>query len=151
MEPSYGPQTKKLRFVEGLKVDVTLRINPGFGHGHSQKVNTGGEVSKHGIWHEQIEECVALGEKLGINVHGLHMHIGSGSDFEHLSAVCDAMVDAARRFGKGLKVISAGGGLPIPYQKENVTRINVEAYYDLWNDARKKIEEEFGHKIDLEV
>jgi diaminopimelate decarboxylase len=136
---------------EGLKVDVTLRINPGFGHGHSQKVNTGGEVSKHGIWHEQIEECVALGEKLGINVHGLHMHIGSGSDFEHLSAVCDAMVDAARRFGKGLKVISAGGGLPIPYHKENVTRINVEAYYDLWNDARKKIEEEFGHKIDLEV
>ena len=31
--------------------NVTLRINPGFGHGHSQKMNTGGEGSKHGIWH----------------------------------------------------------------------------------------------------
>ncbi len=28
---------------------VWLRINPGFGHGHSQKTNTGGENSKHGI------------------------------------------------------------------------------------------------------
>lgn len=31
--------------------NITLRINPGFGHGHSQKTNTGGEQSKHGIWH----------------------------------------------------------------------------------------------------
>ena len=29
---------------------VWLRINPGFGHGHSRKTNTGGESSKHGIW-----------------------------------------------------------------------------------------------------
>jgi diaminopimelate decarboxylase len=35
---------------------ITLRINPGFGHGHSQKTNTGGEQSKHGIWHEQLDE-----------------------------------------------------------------------------------------------
>ena len=28
---------------------VWLRINPGFGHGHSNKTNTGGEYSKHGI------------------------------------------------------------------------------------------------------
>src|SRR5262245_287534 len=30
---------------------ITLRVNPGFGHGHSRKTNTGGEQSKHGIWH----------------------------------------------------------------------------------------------------
>ncbi|MEN6556944.1 MAG: diaminopimelate decarboxylase, partial [Thermoguttaceae bacterium] len=27
---------------------ITLRINPGFGHGHSQKTNTGGKQAKHG-------------------------------------------------------------------------------------------------------
>lgn len=36
----------------------------------------------------------------GQTVVGLHMHIGSGSDFEHLSKVCDAMVDCALRFEK---------------------------------------------------
>src|SRR5690606_7015250 len=38
-------------FSPGAK--VTLRLNPGFGHGHSRKTNTGGEWSKHGIWHTQ--------------------------------------------------------------------------------------------------
>ena len=42
---------------------VWLRINPGFGHGHSQKTNTGGETSKHGIWHEQLDEAYALIER----------------------------------------------------------------------------------------
>ena len=37
--------------------EITLRLNPGFGHGHSQKTNTGGQQSKHGIWHQQIEDC----------------------------------------------------------------------------------------------
>ena len=38
--------------------NITLRINPGFGHGHSQKTNTGGEHSKHGIWHQQFDDCL---------------------------------------------------------------------------------------------
>ena len=37
---------------------VWLRINPGFGHGHSQKTNTGGKQSKHGIWRSQLAECL---------------------------------------------------------------------------------------------
>jgi diaminopimelate decarboxylase len=130
--------------------EVTLRINPGFGHGHSRKTNTGGEWSKHGIWHTQLEEALRLGEKAGVRIDGLHMHIGSGTDFDHLSTVCDAMVKAAKRFGKGLKVISAGGGLPIPYRK-NQSRIDIKAYYELWDKARKHIERDLGHAITLEV
>lgn len=37
---------------------VRLRINPGFGHGHSNKTNTGGEHSKHGIWHSELEDAL---------------------------------------------------------------------------------------------
>lgn len=134
-----------------IDVPVTLRLNPGFGHGHSQKTNTGGEVSKHGIWHEQLEEVIALGRELGVRIEGLHMHIGSGADFEHLAQVAGSMVEAARRFGKDLKVISAGGGLPIPYRKENPTHVDVAKYYEIWDGARKQIEAEVGHKISLEI
>ena len=88
--------------------EITIRINPGFGHGHSAKTNTGGESSKHGIWHEQLEECVALAAKHDVSVTGLHMHIGSGTDFEHLSQVCEAMAATARRVGNTIKTISAG-------------------------------------------
>ena len=136
------------RFYPGAP--VTLRINPGFGHGHSRKTNTGGEWSKHGIWHTQLEECLRLGREAGVKIHGLHMHIGSGTDFEHLSQVCDSMVQAARRMGPQLDVISAGGGLPIPYHK-NQAHIDLEAYFKLWDKARKKIEHDVGHSVRLEV
>jgi diaminopimelate decarboxylase len=136
------------RFYPGA--EVTLRINPGFGHGHSRKVNTGGSYSKHGIWHADLEECLRLGAEAGVDIQGLHMHIGSGSDYHHLSTVCDAMVKAAKRMGPQLKVISAGGGLPIPYRKEQA-RIDIAAYHGLWDKARKAIEKEAGHPVGLEV
>lgn len=129
---------------------VILRINPGFGHGHSRKTNTGGEWSKHGIWHSQLEECLKLGREAGVKIHGLHMHIGSGTDFEHLAQVCGSMVRAARLLGKDLEVISAGGGLPIPYRKEQ-PRIDTAAYFDLWDKARKEIEANAGRAVRLEV
>jgi diaminopimelate decarboxylase len=130
--------------------EVILRLNPGFGHGHSRKTNTGGEWSKHGIWHTQLEEALRLGEAAGVHIVGLHMHIGSGTDFDHLSTVCDAMVKAAKRFGPALKIVSAGGGLPIPYRK-NQARIDLKAYYELWDKAHKLIERDLGHPVTLEV
>ena len=130
--------------------DVTLRINPGFGHGHSRKTNTGGEFSKHGIWHTEIEECLRLGAEAGVNIRGLHMHIGSGTDFDHLATVCDAMVSAASRVGAQLEVISAGGGLPVPYHKDQ-PRIDLTAYHALWERACRAVEDIVGHPVSLEV
>ena len=138
----------------GIDVPITLRINPGFGHGHSQKVNTGGESSKHGIWHTQIPDCLASAKAHGLTIRGLHMHIGSGADFEHLAQVCEAMVNAARTFAQHaptLTVVSAGGGLPIPYHKDNPARIDTQRYYELWDAARQEIAQITGHDIHLEV
>ena len=94
--------------------NITLRINPGFGHGLSQKTNTGGEHSKHGIWHEQLEDCLGRADRHGLCVNGLHMHIGSGTDMEHLAKVCGAMLQAALRAGRSVTSVSAGGGIPDP-------------------------------------
>jgi diaminopimelate decarboxylase len=112
--------------------EVTLRVNPGFGHGHSQKTNTGGEGSKHGIWLTEIAECVKRAAKYGIQVTGLHMHIGSDTDMEHLSSVCTAMEKTALEVGGSLHTISAGGGLPTPYRDED-KRVDLKAYFELWD------------------
>jgi len=79
---------------------ITLRINPGFGHGHSQKTNTGGEQSKHGIWHEQLDDCLQRADRHGLAVTGIHMHIGSGTDLAHLAQVCGALEKAAEVVGR---------------------------------------------------
>ena len=130
--------------------NITLRINPGFGHGHSQKTNTGGEQSKHGIWHEQLDDCLRLADQHGLTVTGLHMHIGSGTDFEHLAEVCGAMEQAAVAVGRTITSVSAGGGLPIAY-KEDDSQIDVDRYFQLWDATRRRLEENFGHKISLEI
>ena len=130
--------------------EITMRINPGFGHGHSAKTNTGGESSKHGIWHEQIDNCLQRAAKYKLTVTGLHMHIGSGTDFEHLSQVCGAMQIAAQKIGSSIKTISAGGGLPTPYKPDD-TGLDVDRYFQLWDQTRKQLESEFGHSISLEI
>jgi diaminopimelate decarboxylase len=129
---------------------ITLRINPGFGHGHSQKVNTGGAQSKHGIWHEQLEECIERALQHKLSITGMHMHIGSGTDLEHLSQVCTAMEKAALIVGSSIISISAGGGLPVPY-REGESLVDIDAYFKLWDATRHRLATQFGHSISLEI
>lgn len=130
--------------------DITLRINPGFGHGHSQKTNTGGEQSKHGIWRDQLGDCLLRADRHGLTVSGLHMHIGSGTDLEHLSQVCQSMERAVEEVGRVVNTISVGGGLPIPY-REGQEYVDLAAYFDLWDGTRKRLERQLGHDVRLEI
>jgi len=130
--------------------EITLRVNPGFGHGHSRKTNTGGELAKHGIWHEHLADCLVNADHYGLGVTGLHMHIGSGADLEHLARVCAAMEAAAAVAGRNLKSISAGGGLPVPYH-EDQSYMDLGEYFRLWNATRKRLEAKFDHPLRLEI
>ena len=129
---------------------VWLRINPGFGHGHSQKTNTGGEQSKHGIWHSDLPQALAAVTRHKLKLIGIHMHIGSGVDYSHLANVCDAMVDLVRNMNHDLQAISAGGGLSIPY-RAGEAQVDTAHYFSLWDAARKRIEAHLGHTVHLEI
>lgn len=132
---------------------VWLRVNPGFGHGHSKKTNTGGESSKHGIWVENLRRALAIVERRQLRLVGLHMHIGSGADMQHLARVCDAMEDAVRatvEAGLDIAAISGGGGLTIPYRAEE-REVDPRAYFRSWDQTRKRIEGQVGHAVGLEL
>lgn len=129
---------------------VWLRLNPGFGHGHSRKTNTGGPSSKHGIWIDELEACLRIVDQYGLTLVGLHMHIGSGVDYQHLHRVCDSMVDAVRRANRPLAAISAGGGLSVPY-KAGDPEIDTAEYYAAWDKARKEAEVITGGSLRLEL
>ena len=132
---------------------VWLRINPGFGHGHSNKTNTGGEHSKHGIWHTDLPAALDAIKQHGLKLVGLHMHIGSGVDYSHLQEVCGAMVNLVRTAhaaGHDLHAISAGGGLSIPYRSGDPV-VDTQHYHGLWDAARQQAEAIVGHKLGLEI
>ena len=129
---------------------VWLRVNPGFGHGHSKKTNTGGANSKHGIWHSELGEAVELVRRYRLHLVGLHLHIGSGVDYSHLQRVCHAMIDLLSNVDHDIEAISAGGGLSVPY-RDGETAIDAAHYFALWDGVRKAAESRLGHAVRLEI
>ncbi len=132
---------------------VWLRINPGFGHGHSRKTNTGGEHSKHGIWPSDLPAALDAIARHGLRLAGLHMHIGSGVDYGHLAQVCEAMAQHVREvvaLGHDVPAISAGGGLSIPYRPGDPT-VDTGHYFSLWDAMRRRLAQELGHPLRLEI
>jgi diaminopimelate decarboxylase len=130
--------------------EITLRINPGFGHGHSRKTNTGGEHSKHGIWHEDLGAALGRAAARGLTVSGLHVHIGSGSDLHHLSRVAAEMERFALEVGPAVRSVSAGGGLPVPY-REGEAYVDLAAYFQVWDGVRRRLAGRFGRPVRLEI
>ena len=127
--------------------NITLRINPGFGHGQSQKTNTGGEHSKHGIWHEQLEDCLRRADRHGLGVTGLHMHIGSGTDLEHLAQVCGAMQQAAAA-RRAQRDLDQRRRRDCRFLIGRTNRRSIwTGYFQQWDAHRKRLEEEFGHAV----
>lgn len=129
---------------------VWLRVNPGFGHGHSRKTNTGGDHSKHGIWWEQLPQAFSLVDRFELELVGLHMHIGSGVDYDHLARVADAMRDTVLGAGRDVAAVSAGGGLTVPYRPRE-PELDTARYFDAWDDARQQIAHGLGHPVRLEI
>ena len=108
MLEEYGETFQRLGFGSD---GVSIRINPGEGAGHSKKTNTGGPYSKHGIWYENLDQAKAIAEKYKLRIVGVHTHIGSGGDMEHLSRITGKLVEFAKQFPE-LRVVNFGGGLP---------------------------------------
>ncbi len=123
----------------GVGREVTLRLNPGFGAGHSSGVTTGGEHSKHGIWHADLDRALARARAAGLTVTGLHVHVGSGARLEGLLAAAHAVRTLAPRVGRSLAVLSAGGGLPIPY-RPGEARVDLAPLCEAWRAVQRELD-----------
>lgn len=129
---------------------VTLRVNPGFGAGHHRRVATGGPTSKHGVWHADLGAAVERCAAAGLEVRGLHVHVGSGADMAELEGMIDALDTALRVVPDTVDTLSAGGGLPVPYRPEE-SEFDTETYAARWCDARDRWQERLGRPLTLEV
>jgi diaminopimelate decarboxylase len=101
---------------------IAIRINPGIGTGHHEKVITGGYSTKFGIDIKHLDEVKEIIKKNNLNLIGINQHIGSlfmNSNAYIKSA--EVILNIAREF-ENLKFIDFGGGFGIPYNKQNNER-----------------------------
>ena len=94
-----------------------VRINPGVGAGHCEKVVTGGKKTKFGISEDQIPQIFEIAKKYNLKIAGINQHIGSlfMDPQPYLDAVTN-LLRIAMGFD-GLEFIDFGGGYGIPYHK----------------------------------
>jgi diaminopimelate decarboxylase len=137
----------------GYRGSVSLRVNPGFGHGHVNACDTGGPSSKHGIWFEDLPATARQADALGLKVVMLHSHIGSGPQFHELH---DNLARLASEFGKwaplfpALEAVSLGGGIPHNYRDPGV-QIPLEPLRDLFVACREKLVAAAGRPLRVEI
>lgn len=96
-----------------------VRINPGVGAGHHEKVVTGGKKTKFGIAEYDIPHIFEIASKYGVRIAGINQHIGSlfMDPQPYLDAVTN-LLRIAEQFDN-LDFIDFGGGYGIPYHKLN--------------------------------
>ena len=128
---------------------VSIRINPGEGAGHSKKTNTGGPYSKHGIWYENLSGARDIAEKYNLIISGVHIHIGSGGDMDHLKRITGKLVDFAKEFND-LEVVNFGGGLPYQYDPD-LPQEDISRYKSILTERMEVLEKHFGRKIICEI
>lgn len=102
---------------------IALRINPDVDAGTHEKITTGTKTSKFGIDINVAPEIYRLANDLPhIAVQGVSVHIGSQltqlAPFQSAYRRVRSFVEAMRAEGHPIKVVDLGGGLGIPYERE---------------------------------
>ena len=99
---------------------VAIRINPGIGTGHHEKVATGKDA-KFGIPYDDVPD-LADDLRDRFDLVGLHAHMGSGVLRDDLDDHCRAIAkvaDLAREVGDAdLEFVDFGGGFGVPYRED---------------------------------
>ncbi|MBM7581804.1 diaminopimelate decarboxylase [Caldicoprobacter guelmensis] len=107
---------------------VAIRINPGIGAGHSEKVITAGNNTKFGIYPELIPEVKRILKEYDLKLVGINQHIGSlFMDPTPYVEAAKTLLSIAENFNE-LEFIDFGGGFGIPYRKqEGQDRLDLKA------------------------
>lgn len=98
---------------------VWLRINPHNGAGHHEYVITAGDKTKFGIPMFALEDVAETCEQYGLQVVGLHQHIGSGViDAKMMQESVEMLLNVVPHF-PDIQALNFGGGLGIPYHEKD--------------------------------
>lgn len=94
--------------------EIFVRIDPGVGKGHHEKVRTAGVHAKFGVAGFELEELARLAAAGNVRIAGLHAHAGSGIlSSEHWAQLARTLADTAKLF-PDVRVLDVGGGLGVP-------------------------------------
>jgi diaminopimelate decarboxylase len=125
------------------RAPIALRINPDVAAGSHDKISTGRRQDKFGIPYDEALETYRLAQRLaGIEVVGLHLHIGSQilrlAPFEAAFRRAIELARQLRAEGIAVRRIDFGGGLGVGYRGE--PEVDLAAYAALVRDLARGLD-----------
>ena len=114
---------------------LCLRVNPGIGAGHHEKVRTGADA-KFGV---PYDRAAGLLESVAddFDVVGIHAHAGSGisgDDLGNHRELVTRMGELARTIDLPLEFVDVGGGFGVPYRPDD-SPLDLESVAEATRDA----------------
>lgn len=128
------------------KGKCAVRINPGVGAGHHEKVVTAGKKTKFGIAEEDFDEIFNIAKEYDLQIVGINQHIGSlfMEPTPYLAAVTN-LLRIAKRFSN-LEFIDFGGGYGIPYHKlDDEAPYDMKGFHEALEPILTSFVEEYGY------
>ncbi|WP_406870946.1 diaminopimelate decarboxylase [Thioclava sp. 'Guangxiensis'] len=137
--------------AKGLKAPIAIRVNPDVDAKTHEKIATGKSENKFGIPIAKAQAVYAMAAKLpGIDVVGIDVHIGSQlTDLEPFEAAFNKVAEltrALRADGHDIRRLDLGGGLGIPYQRDN----NAPPLPIEYGDVIRRAVGDLGCEIEIE-
>jgi diaminopimelate decarboxylase len=120
----------------GRTARIAIRVNPDVDARTHAKISTGKSEDKFGVAISRAREVYARARSLpGVIVTGVDMHIGSQivdlQPFDDAFALLADFVRVLRADGHAIDHVDLGGGLGIPYRRDNQPPPNPEAYAEI--------------------
>ncbi|WP_330631225.1 diaminopimelate decarboxylase [Halocatena halophila] len=121
----------------GFAGSVCVRVNPGVGAGHHEKVRTG-DAPQFGVPFDRVPAlCARIRDREPtLALAGLHAHAGSGISGDGLEAhraLVEGLASLAGEIG-GLSFVSVGGGFGVPYRPSEPP-LDLDAVAETTRDA----------------
>ena len=141
----------QLRLIGQLKPGsaCSMRVNPGEGHGATNKTNTGGPSSKHGIYHDHIDEVKQVIKKYDLKLIGVHSHIGSEANLDHWLRIKNLTLDFAKQFDD-IEFVDLGGGIPVVYRPTDKP-MPLKEWGERLTESFTQFSREYGKDIQLQI
>ncbi|EFW91878.1 diaminopimelate decarboxylase [Haladaptatus paucihalophilus DX253] len=114
---------------------LCLRVNPGVGAGHHEKVRTGADA-KFGVPYDRAASLLESAAD-DFDVVGIHAHAGSGisgDDLGNHRELVSRMGELARTIDPDLEFVDVGGGFGVPYHPDDPP-LDLESVADATRDA----------------
>jgi diaminopimelate decarboxylase len=104
------------RVAEGRRQRVLIRVTPGIRPDTHEKIATGQEDSKFGIPLAELDVAVERCVAAGLEVRGLHAHLGSQVFDLGVYATLAEVMSAAGEY----PVVNMGGGFAVAYTRDQI-------------------------------